>query len=225
MVEGLNLRAAHLYTSILVGALSCAAHAAPVSVANPSFESPALSGANAFTTVAPAGWTSTGGSSGVWLPSITGYAAPDGVQVAYSNGSVLSQTLADVLTANTEYTLTVSVGLRPGIPAPGYEVTLLAGSTVLGTVNQSSVSLVSGHFVPVQVAYFAVAGDSLIGQALEIRLGSSAAQVNFDAVSLDARLIQAPGETAVPLPAALPLFASALGLSALLRRRKNSAAS
>ncbi|MBE8996397.1 PEP-CTERM sorting domain-containing protein [Microcystis aeruginosa] len=115
---------------------------------------------------------------------------PDGVQVAYSNGGTISQTLSATLQANTQYTLGAYVGSRKNMAFPGYSIELLAGSTVLASNN--IITPIAGTFAPVTVSYSSGSSSPLFGQALEIRLTSNGIQTNFDNVTLDASPIPEP---------------------------------
>ena len=134
-----------------------------LAVVNPSFETPAV--AKGVTTPhGITGWTAT------FIPLVLnpstsdtiGGVAPDGSNVAaviaYSNlgGNLLTQTLSSTLTTGDTYTLSVDVG-QPlptagdawlGVPAQwsGYQVILLAGSTVIAEDN-NSLSVPVGGFV------------------------------------------------------------------------------
>jgi hypothetical protein len=225
---------------ILGGVAACgcllvgrAAQADPIAITNPGFEDFTLL-PNQFTThifigvgneiltgdPVP-GWTLTG-LGGTWYPLSDSYpaGAPEGHNVAWLDyesieSSVLAQVLSAVLTADTVYTLTVQVGQRRDYPLAGYDVQLLAGGTLLSDGMRTDIP--PGEFRTVTVTYTATASDPLLGQALEIRLTSTAnrQQVNFDDVRLDASPSGGgSGGLANPEPSALLLLGvGALGFS------------
>ncbi|GBL09572.1 hypothetical protein MSj_01051 [Microcystis aeruginosa Sj] len=184
--------------------------AASVFIANHSFETPVITSPNGFVTV-PSGtnnnWTFTGGSNQGFANPTLGHnfgnswygpspTLPNGNQVAWSNGGTISQTLSATLQANTKYTLGAYVGRRlaPTNNFPGYNIQLLAGSTVLAS-SGSSVTPAEGTFAPVTVSYSSGSSSPLFGQALEIRLTSLSGvnvQTNFDLITLDASPIPEP---------------------------------
>lgn len=182
--------------------------AASIFIANHSFESPPITDPSGFTTISSGtsnNWTFAGGSvQGFLNPGIaetatpgdhfygTSPTLPNGNQVAWSNGGTISQTLSATLQANTKYTLGAFVGRRFGESFPGYNIQLLAGTTVLAS-SGSSVTPTAGTFAPVTVSYTSGSSGSLIGQALKISLtSSSGSQTNFDLITLDASPIPEP---------------------------------
>lgn len=181
--------------------------AASIFIANHSFETPIITDLSGVldTGISTTGnWTFAGGMNqgfinpglgennvpGFWYgPSPT---LPNGNQVAWSNGGTISQTLSATLQANTKYTLGAFVGRRFGENFPGYNIQLLAGTTVLAS-SGSSVTPTAGTFAPVTVSYTSGSSGSLIGQALKISLtSSSGSQTNFDLITLDASPIPEP---------------------------------
>lgn len=181
--------------------------AASIFIANHSFETPVITDLSGVldTGISTTGnWTFAGGMNqgfinpglgennvpGFWYgPSPT---LPNGNQVAWSNGGTISQTLSATLQANTKYTLGAFVGRRFGENFPGYNIQLLAGTTVLAS-SGSSVTPTAGTFAPVTVSYTSGSSGSLIGQALKISLtSSSGSQTNFDLITLDASPIPEP---------------------------------
>jgi hypothetical protein len=114
--------------------------------------------------------------------------------VAFSNGGTISQVLAANLTANTIYTLTVSIGRRLDSGFPGYIVELLASNQLLAYNNWLNPA--AGQFQVATVTF----NSSLIAccaanSPLSIKLiGASGTQTNFDKVSLDATpVVPEPG--------------------------------
>lgn len=132
----------------------------------------------------------------------------------------LTQTLSATLQANTQYTLSALVGnIASGRDVagnyynlngfPGYRIDLMAGSTVLSTMQTVNPGAIAeGTFAAVEYQYTTGASDPLLGQALTIRLvnlnnvdGSAPGadlEVDFDQIALDA--------TAVPEPSAVALL-------------------
>ena len=170
--------------------------------------------------VNPGGWNYDVGSwdesivsgAGTWEPA-TGYfdSIPDGDQVAYINNGFLTQSLSDVLTANTQYTLDVDIGWRDHYSSsPDFIVELLAGNNVLAFDN--STLLNKGSWETSTLSYFASSSDAYLGQNLGIRLTKTGSnQTNFDNVRIDA--------ASVPEPSILALMG--LGIFGLgLSRRK-----
>jgi hypothetical protein len=182
--------------------------AASIFIANHSFEAPIITDPPGVTTISSGtsnNWTFAGGTNqGFANPTIghnagnswygTSPTLPDGNQVAWSNGGTISQTLSATLQANTKYTLGAYVGNRLILNFPGYDIQLLAGTTVLAS-SGSSVTPTDGTFAPVTVSYTSGSSGSLLGQALQIRLTSQTgtnAQTNFDLITLDASPIPEP---------------------------------
>lgn len=162
----------------------------PVSIDNPSFESPHL---NEGQIGVPDGWIVSPSPAYAGMLNFTVAdvpVVPDGEQVAFAGiGGSLTQALSSVLTANTSYTLQVDVG-RQLVNSNFYfehSVRLLAGTAV---VAQGSVdSLNPGEFKTLEVTFFAEASHPAIGSALEIQLYSPVpvgSQVLFDNVKLTA---------------------------------------
>lgn len=160
------------------------------------------------------GWniTSTGGDSGTFQPTSYVYpgGVPDGLNVAYSNGGIISQTLSDVLTAEMTYTLGVWIGNRiePGF-FPAYSIELWAGGLLAST---GSVTPDEGEFLQA-ITYTSSYGGAYLGNQLEIRLVSTGGQLNYDLVTLDA--------SPIPEPTTMFLLGSGLiGLAGANRRFK-----
>ena len=211
------------------------ASAAQISVNNPSFEDPLVTsipgfsnstqGPFCFSSVCPSipGWEFSG-IGGLFKPnaSVFSPAVMDGIQVFDSddrgNGNGFAvQFLNSVLyQQDVDYSLTVSVGTRADFSI-GFgegEITLFAGANpdnIVGTLDLSTITAPSpGQFTDVTLALTAadVQLAGVLGETIGIRLGGailpqgSSAQTIFDSVRL----------TAVPIPASVWLFISALGI-------------
>jgi len=203
--------------AVVFGIATGQVFAGPHIINNPSFETNVLSD-GAFTTGTIFAWSGTG-VFGAINPTTTQYAgaggdtlpAPgtDGANVAYINGSnTIFQTLSLTLDPGTTYTLTGAVGDPAGDTFGGAFAELVAGSTVLASLNIPDPG--AGNFAMWTLAYSSSASQPELGQNLEIILGNSAsgagAQVNFDNISL----------TTQPAPEPTPLTLALLGLSGLL---------
>ena len=140
-----------------------------------------------------------------------GLANDDGVQNAWLNAGTLSQTVGVTAVPGITYILRVDLGERPdSVPTVSKMFLSVGGNLIQGT----GPTLVSGQWATYTAVYTALAADA--GSAISIVLGQSAFQAEFDNVRLDA----------TPLPAALPLFATGLGMIGLVgwRRKRSRAA-
>ncbi|MEZ5596736.1 MAG: LamG-like jellyroll fold domain-containing protein, partial [Pseudomonadales bacterium] len=120
--------------------------------------------------------------SGAFNPATIAYAI-DHDNVLYSNGGgIQSQTLATNFDASNDYSLTLDLGWRSdgGMPTGRSSVELWAGGTRLGFIDQTDVTLVEGELVSATLFVDGAAFVAQNGQALEIRLISTAGQSNFD---------------------------------------------
>jgi hypothetical protein len=194
---------------------------------NPSFES------------GTTGWA-FGGSSGVYQPgsaqytagsdSISGF-APDGTHVAQipvpGNGSsgTIVQDLSVTYAAGTDYTFSFWLGTPKGDTTPGTDrVYFLEGTT---STNQTADGLTAFDVVAPSAGQWElytvtetaaeISSAGAVGRYIGIEL-FAAGSSNGQEVDLDI--------SSTPLPAALPLFMSGLGMIGLLgyRKRKASAA-
>ena len=203
------------------------AHAAPVFVANPSFESPFVA---TFNTGPVTGWN-VGLTGGVLRPTFGGYlVAPDGSQIGYSgdgngipgsNYGILYQNVGSVV-ANATYSLTVDVVQSLHSPGNDWRILMGWGGHDLATTNVfasiSNAPVLPGTFAPITLVGTAPAGAS---GPLLIFLENSGAfgvatQTGWDAVSLFSN---------VPEPAAWAMMLvgfGGLGAAMRLARRKTA---
>jgi len=125
----------------------------PITVQNPSFSvSPSApnAGEGGNWGYAPiSGWT-VSGSIGLWQPDTTGcgFSSAAGQTLAWINSGTLSQDLTGIsAVAGQTYSLTVQVGLRGCFGSVNYTISLMAGSSVLCTINANNSALSSGTLV------------------------------------------------------------------------------
>lgn len=196
-----------------------------VSIKNPSFEETVLANGD-FTLIPPPSWllynpnalipanpTNDTSAVGTNNPPTINYfnEAPDGENTSYvllkdasSGVAGIYQTLNEVLTANTQYSLAVDVGnpigadpatgLDFGAGFPGYRIELLAGNTVVASEN-STLQIAEGSFGTATVNFIAAANNPLLGQPLQIRLlnpnpTNPGIQVDFDNVRLKSEQVK-----------------------------------
>jgi hypothetical protein len=209
-----------MFVGAFVLAIATHAAAVPITVANPSFETPVLTDGQFTQGAGIPGWTAPG-NQGVWNPSASQVAlVPDGLQIGFSNGGTVSQVLGDVLAADTAYTLEVDALRRIDgcCGNPTFTIELLAGSTVLDSESLDYTLLAPGAIVTLTAAFATGAAHPALGQPLSIRLTSLGQQSDFDDVRLDATAVNG----AVLEPASLVLLASGLvGLAATVRKRRS----
>src|SRR5213078_2548742 len=95
---------------------------------------------------------------------------PEGANSAWigDNTTASSQKLSEVITPNTNYTLSVDVGNRSGVAYPGYRIRLMAGSTVLA--ENSSLSLAAGQTGTAILTYVSPPSGNIVGQSLTVAL-------------------------------------------------------
>ncbi|MEM7782072.1 MAG: Ig-like domain-containing protein, partial [Planctomycetota bacterium] len=149
------------------------------------------------------GWESVGESGynrqGDWDPTTRHYANLDvDNQVGWANSytpdeiSGIGQTLETSFDSEKDYTLSVDIGNRADGLDGEYEVRVLAGDTVVGSVSGLTSDIANGTFktVKVDVDGSIYSGESFDGQLLRIELlstgngGSGVGQVNFDNVRM-----------------------------------------
>lgn len=199
------MRKALLLAVCIVVSAGMSLQGSPITVVNSSFEDDVLAPGGFTVNTFLDGWTcgpnaSASSICGAFRPQAAQYInpLPNGVNLAYSNGGNISQTLATNLAPNTTYTLTVSVGRRLDDPFPGYQVWLSSGiaSNILAFDN-NTLNPNAGDFLLSTVQY--TSGASVTAAPLIITLvGQNGLQTNFDNVSLDAtsNAVPEPGTAA-----------------------------
>jgi hypothetical protein len=190
----------------------------PISITNPSFEEHnpwTGTDGHGLWNSSVVGWNESGlngpetGGTATFLDDLhfTRSNIPDGDNVAYSWGGIISQVLSDTLLSNHTYELKCYIGrMKDTWPFPRYAVQLLAGGDVL--VQENSLSPALGQFLLSTLTYTSSFFDVHIGQPLEIRLINfenfdiTQKQLIFDHVTLNA------SPTVVPLPSSIFLIGS-----------------
>ena len=167
------------------------AYAESLIVNDPSFENTILSDGQ-FTPnngLPTADWIYNP-ASGVWNPSIgqSTIVPNSGENQGYTNGGSICQTLSEIIEADTEYTLSVYIGNRPGF-YNGFTIDLRDDTdSILASLDSSDISAVNpldNEWVLNTVTHEAVSGDASLGNSLKICL-SGATQAEFDDVQVDA---------------------------------------
>lgn len=174
----------------VVGTATGGTTATNLSIANSSFELPAIAADGGYDTGEVTSWTESGGTIGVYNPSTSYYSdtsvtdanggmigTMDEMQVLFfanDSDQFVTQTLTEEIVAGETYTLTVAVGdrdvgSRSGFA--GYDIRLLVDGVAVAT-NASSVSPGDGTFSDVELVYTATEADSGV---LGIQIGTAAA--------------------------------------------------
>jgi hypothetical protein len=213
------MRSLILVSVTAVFTICAAAVASPITINNPSFETP-VQCAGCFTYDSSTGWVSVGSVS-TWRPILGAGqydSIPDGSQVAAigePGAGEIYQDLTATLLANTTYTLTFWVGQRSDTPLSAYDVALLAGGSTLGSNTDGDPS--PGTFIEQTIVYNSGSAPAELGQTLEITVsGNGDGQADFDLFSLDATPTGTTSST--PEPSNFWLVLGGLGLVAWFRR-------
>jgi hypothetical protein len=173
------MRFTHIASLPVVAAMTVAAHAAPITVTNFSFESPDLNDNSNVGTVT--GWTTSAAQVGVF-DSINSFfsntagnntpltAPADGGQMLFTNninGIGQASQIVGIVQGGTPYQLTVAVGrAKTGAAFGSYLIELLANSTVIATAN--SVTPIVDTFVDVSATVSPAVSSAFAGQTLSI---------------------------------------------------------
>ncbi len=202
----------------LMSAAAGMTQAASVTISNPSFELPGL--ADTSISFAIEGWTVSGAGGnavGTWNPPASVLTPTDGEQVAFMNtaGGSISQTLSDVLEANTLYTLQADVLARSDFVnnVSSTLQLLTAAGDILG--SDTIGVLPKGSMHTLQVTYFAEPTDVNLGENLKIVLIGGGVQSDWDNVRLDATV-------PVPEPETWAMLLAGLGLVGWAARRRTA---
>ncbi|WP_170330703.1 LamG-like jellyroll fold domain-containing protein [Ruegeria arenilitoris] len=119
-----------------------------VAIENASFEAIVLADFASVTAID--GWSLSGPSMGTWNPRADFFPdeAPDGENVAFiDDGGAISQTLTETFEAGRSYQLSVKVGNEVNAGSNnGWEIRLYAGTQLLGSVDDTSISPADGTF-------------------------------------------------------------------------------
>lgn len=205
------------------------ASAVSVAIMNAGFETDVTP---SFTNSAPTGWSLSGSGGGSWNinDAPLGFwtsTAPEGKQIGWiapaplpGASASLSQTLSDVLIANSVYTLAGSVGHPIGFgstpnPDTVYAVELYAGINLLASTSGTGPE---GSFTTFSLNFDST-GSVFVGQTLSIRLSSNQPQTGWDAISLDYTVMAVPTPMAASLGIAGWLWCPARAAPAALMRR------
>jgi hypothetical protein len=208
-------------------ALSLTTHGAfadtPLTVWNPSFESPAFTDGgfhegNSVASQGTYGWD-PGSGFGIWNPQASFFPSAggnnpvtggDGAQIGYFHNQfggfgVTQQRLvgsdgiagnADdpLLTANTTYTLIVAIGHRLNDVWGGYDIQLLAGSTIIGEQKDTFIPADGGPLVDRTIVVNSNSFSGLFGQPLTILLSGTIGNstTEFDNVRISALTVPEP---------------------------------
>ncbi len=164
-----------------------------VIIENPSFEADDLGDVpDAHTDRVFAGWEVTrdpgGWVGGTIVPDTWHFKEqlPDGDQAMFALDIEVGRQLAETLAADTYYVLEVAVGHRVDRELPDYDFTLLAGGIELSLLTEAFSNPLEGTWTDASRIYRVDAGSPLVGEHLEIRLNSTAAETFFDNVRLTA---------------------------------------
>lgn len=224
--------------------------AAPLTVDNFSFESPAIADGTA-TGTPPDSWgnglTPSSSGSGAFNPqndNFTGSTGDPGTtsipggqghQVIYVNeGNPASsgmqqfafQNLADTVAANTTYTLTVAIGNSAALIDETFAIRLLATSPSASTVIAEAIGNANtyapqGTFLDISAFSTVAITDALVGQGLQIQLVNTNSVDTVDSTGIQVTFDNVRLDASpIPEPASLGLLG--LGAIGLLARRRGA---
>jgi hypothetical protein len=161
------------------------ASAAPITILNPSFESPSVAqGTNSWDAIT--NWTISSGDAGVWNPG-PWYAIPYGSQVAWMNaGATISQTLGATIAPNSLYYLQAYVA--SGWYNASYTLQLVADNTVVAQITGQPPAQ---PFIFQQVGLLYQPSNQYIGDNLQINISAAGAALDVNKVTLN-RYIEVP---------------------------------
>lgn len=198
----------------MLALMTASANAVPVTILNPSFETPLCNPDYGLTPNGTPidGWDSTYTyETGQWDIGAYSYGcwtvpAPDGNQVAYAGYLFQNQGISQVLSVsvepNTLYTLTGYVGacLDPANPTGPSKYAVPQTISLLGqgddgdhVLNATTFIPVAGHFQTFSLTFNST-GSADVGLPLKISLVCSSLQVAWDDIKLDA----SPAPVAIP---------------------------
>ena len=133
------------------------------------------------------GWTTSGADAGVQNLVAADFLLDNDNALYVNAGATLTQTLAGTFSAARNYSLAFEFGWRNGAAyptEPEFRVELWAGTTLLGSMDQTSVTGVQGEFVSGVLAMDGSLSGAVEGAALQIRLVGTDLQTNFDNLTL-----------------------------------------
>ncbi|MDA7862350.1 lamin tail domain-containing protein [Akkermansiaceae bacterium] len=171
-------------------------HAAPLVIGDHSFEGNDLAAGGWSTAVGPE-WSGSG-----FEEFITGFSAEGTDHLGMESGAQVTQDLAATYQANTRYTLTISMGNRPGFTNAGNQTTCrLADNTgtiyVSGAADASPIGAGSFGDAP-DLVFDTPSNPASIGKTIRIILeGGGAGRSHFDDIRLDATLLAPSGAALV----------------------------
>ncbi|MFQ5440819.1 MAG: hypothetical protein ACE5DL_05085 [Nitrosopumilaceae archaeon] len=166
------------------------AFAESVLVNDPSFENTILNDGQFTPTHGPptADWTYNP-TSGVYNPSIaqTTIVPNSGENQGFTNGGSICQTLSEIIEADTEYTLSVYIGNRPGLHN-GFTIDIRDNTDAilasLDNLDPDAVNPLANEWKLNTVTHKALEGDPSLGNSLKICLAGPT-QASFDDVQVD----------------------------------------
>ncbi len=184
------------FLACLVAALLPSHAQTIISLNNPNFDNDILLEGAWSATVS--GWQTTG-SAGYFNPTETQYPTDDQTRanVGFANNGSLYQVTSEILSVNTEYTLTLEVGRRFDLGAQ-IPITLrfVAAGEVLAQAGGYAIN--PGEWRTVTLKMVASAAHPL-GELLEVHLISTDVQTNFDNLSLTKLSVNQPSEDQLTL--------------------------